>query len=150
MAPMPTITHEHLHKKKSSTAVAAEKVHLLVSVATLGHDHTTVIDQKVHIMGRWTIAAIPAAMLIFALVPLPYGYYTLLRLVVTGCALVLAWFDYQETQGVSIFGAVLIGIGVLFNPIVAVHLSREIWMPIDIGAAAFFTFIGIRLYSRNS
>ena len=38
--------------------------------------------------------AIPAAMLIIALAPLPYGYYTLLRIVVCGASAFLAWQHY--------------------------------------------------------
>lgn len=73
-----------------------------------------------------------------AVAPLPYGYYTLLRLVVALGEGFLAWQVYQAKRaanaGVMTFGL----LALLFNPIVPVHLTREIWFFIDLGAAALF------------
>ena len=38
---------------------------------------------------------VPAAMLLVALADLPYGFYTLLRLVVCGAAVLLAFHEYD-------------------------------------------------------
>ena len=86
----------------------------------------------------WAVWIVPAVALIVALADLPYGYYTLLRITVTICACVLIYTTYQSrgtpTLGVFLFG----GIALLFNPIVPVHLTREIWTPIDIAVAIVF------------
>lgn len=79
-----------------------------------------------------------AGMLLFALAPLPYGYYTLLRIVVT---IFFAWsavvsHDRHHQVLPWIFGL----LALLFNPIVPVYLSRDIWAPIDVGAAALIIF----------
>ncbi|HIL58568.1 MAG TPA: hypothetical protein EYG39_11750 [Rhodothermales bacterium] len=83
-----------------------------------------------------------AALCALALAPLPYGYYTLLRIAVTAAAgygAVLAW----ESEDV----AWAIGLGLLaaaFNPIIPVHLSRGAWAAVDLAAAAALAAAGVR------
>ena len=50
----------------------------------------------------------------------------------------LAYKDYEARNGVSGWAVVLGTIAVLFNPIIPIHLSREIWLPINAVAAAIF------------
>lgn len=74
-----------------------------------------------------------AALLVLALAPMPFGYYTFLRLVVTTVALISAFTFYKEDHvtWAWIFGL----LGILFNPLIQVHLSRDIWMILDLLAA---------------
>ncbi len=81
---------------------------------------------------------VPTAALLFALAPLPYGYYTLLRIVVCAASVLIAYNSFQRVGKVSLGSGVMIGIALLFNPLIPIHLSREIWAPIDIGAAFVF------------
>lgn len=78
---------------------------------------------------------VPAALLLLALLSLPYGFYVLLRLVVCGTAALLTYDEYRLRGEVSGWAMVLAGVALLFNPLVPVHLTREIWAPIDIGTA---------------
>jgi predicted branched-subunit amino acid permease len=80
---------------------------------------------------------VPSVMLIVALAKLPYDYYTLLRLVVTICALVIAAEIYRR-EAISIWLCVFAALALLFNPVFPVHLTRAIWAPIDIGCALIF------------
>ena len=80
---------------------------------------------------------IPAVMLVVALAKLPYGYYTLLRLVVTVCATVIA-FDIYKRDAVSAWFCAFVGMALLFNPLIPVHLTRGIWAPIDLACAGVF------------
>jgi hypothetical protein len=77
-----------------------------------------------------------AVMLIVAVASLPYGYYQLLRWVTCAVAVFIAFKSYgwHKTWAVWLFGA----IAVLFNPIVPIHLTKEIWQPIDIVSAILF------------
>jgi hypothetical protein len=87
---------------------------------------------------------VPAAMALIALAPLPYGYYVLLRIAVCGAAAFLAWTHYNVTRKI---GAWIIGLGliaVLFNPLTPIHLNRDIWAVIDIGAVVVF---GVHYYT---
>lgn len=67
----------------------------------------------------------------------PYGFFTLLRIVVTTASFYLAWACYEQKANkywIWIFG----GIGLLFNPLVPIYLSRETWVPIDLIIGIFF------------
>jgi len=74
----------------------------------------------------WIPQAIAVVMLLLALNPEnPYGYYILLRVV---CCAVFAYLAIQaasrEKQGwVWILGVT----AVIYNPIIRIHLTREIW-----------------------
>lgn len=80
---------------------------------------------------------VPAAMLLGALAELPYGYYTLLRIVVCACCLVILYQAHMVLERtVSVWTVALGAMALLFNPLVRVHLTREIWAPIDVVCAA--------------
>jgi hypothetical protein len=86
------------------------------------------------------IKLITAAMLLFATLQLPYGYYTLLRIVVSiasGLSAVNA-FENNKTGTAYAFGIVLL----LFNPIFPIYLDKETWIPIDIAIGIFFGISG--------
>jgi Family of unknown function (DUF6804) len=85
---------------------------------------------------------IPAVLLLLALFPLPYGFYTLLRLVVTICAGVIAYHHWQSGGKGLAFSMGFVAL--LFNPLIPVYLSREIWAPIDLGLSVFFGVVGYR------
>jgi hypothetical protein len=67
----------------------------------------------------------PAAMLLIALAPLPYGYFMLLRLVVCGAAI---WLAYTLLAGRKWTGPrwVFVAIALLYNPVFRVHFEREL------------------------
>lgn len=71
-------------------------------------------------------------MLFFGVAPLPYGYYTLLRLVACGVFAFAALVAHERKNQVLpwIYGLVAL----LFNPIVKIHLPKEAWVIVDIGA----------------
>lgn len=80
------------------------------------------------------IIYICAAMLFVGAAPLPYyGYYTLLRLVACGVFAFAAFvsFDRKYKTLPWILGL----LALLFNPIIQVHLPKEVWSFIDVGAA---------------
>jgi hypothetical protein len=80
-------------------------------------------------------------MLLAAVGPWPYGYYQLLRLVVCGVGAYFAYSAYQwgKLRAVWVFGA----IAVLFNPLLPVHLPREIWAVIDVLCGVMFLFCSL-------
>ena len=87
-------------------------------------------NQEVQMQSRVPqIAAI--GLLLWALVPYnPYGYYVLLRLIVTGVCLLSAYQAHLRNN-VGIMW-LMIAFAVLYNPIVPVHLTREIWTVINL------------------
>jgi len=90
------------------------------------------------------IPALVAAMMLFvAIAELPYGYYQILRWVVCGSAVYIAYMAYRwdKIWATWIFAF----IAALFNPIIPVHLTKEIWRPIDIICAVLFALSPIFL-----
>lgn len=82
----------------------------------------------------WIPQAVVIGMLLFALRENPYGYYQLMRWVVCAVFAFLAYraIDTSQQDAVPwIFGAVAI----LYNPIIPIHLNREIWSFLNIGTA---------------
>ena len=80
---------------------------------------------------------ISAGLLFIALVDLPIGYYTFLRIVVTIGAIGAI---ISETENGINFWVITFGIIViLFNPIIPIYLNdKYAWMPIDIITAVLF------------
>ena len=76
---------------------------------------------------------VAASMLLLALLPLPYGYYTLLRLFVTLVAGCSAFTAKANNQKVVMW--IMCMVALLFNPVIPISLTREIWAPIDIVVA---------------
>lgn len=85
----------------------------------------------------FTIARIIAiGLLVWALDRHSYGYYKLLRFII--CA-VSAYGAYFSTEIKKIGWAWVFGsIAILFNPIIQIHLGRQIWAIVDLGAATLF------------
>lgn len=76
---------------------------------------------------------IAALMLAAAPASWPYGYYTFLRLVVS---IVCAWHSYESIDRGHTVWFVVFGLAaLLFNPVIPVHLTKEIWLPINLGLA---------------
>lgn len=79
---------------------------------------------------------LPSAMCLIALLPLPYGYYQLLRLVVTGASCFLA-YGLWATGGRA--SPVILGlIAAIYNPVFPIYFVRSIWFWINIGSAILF------------
>jgi len=80
-----------------------------------------------------------AAFLLLATLDLPYGYFTFLRIVVCGVSVFVAYCGYRwgKTWAAVVFGLV----AVLFNPLIPVHLTKDVWFPIDLAVAASFVVV---------
>ena len=83
------------------------------------------------------ILYIPACIALLAILPLPIGFYTIIRIALFGFALWTAFQIYKLSNNMWILFAV---IAVLFNPIVPLYLhDKSIWIILDIlTAIAFF------------
>lgn len=65
----------------------------------------------------------------------PYGFYTLLRIIVFGTTVYLSWLAYRnEKQSWAwVFGF----IALIFNPLIPLYLDRDLWKAIDLIVAVF-------------
>lgn len=75
-------------------------------------------------------------MLLLAIPDLPYGYYTLLRWVITASAIFLVYVASQLEKKFWLFLMAIIAL--LFNPIAPIHLDKETWIIIDFVVAVLF------------
>lgn len=73
-----------------------------------------------------------AAMLFIGAAPLPYGYYTLLRLVAFGVFAYAAYLTHEKKSKALpwVYGF----IALVFNPVVKIHFPKEMWVVVDIAA----------------
>ena len=84
-----------------------------------------------------------AGFLLLGILPLSYGYYTLLRLI--ACA-VFAWAAYVTLENdKALLPWVFIVLALLFNPVIKVCLSKEIWAVIDGCSAIFLLMVSPKL-----
>ena len=77
--------------------------------------------------------------LLLALLPMPYGYYQLLRLIVCGVSIWAAVSTSKTNQTLTIF---YILIALLYNPIFIVHFDRSTWGIINVLTVLFFGYAG--------
>ena len=78
-----------------------------------------------------------------ALLPNPYGYYRLLRVVVCGVSIYLSLKAIEaKRRGLLV---VLLTIAVLFNPVLPIYVDRETWEVLDILTAGILGFAVHRL-----
>lgn len=92
------------------------------------------------------LSLICAGLLFLALVNLPIGYYTMLRIVVTigAAAIVIKEFENGINLWVIVFGL----IAILFNPILPIYFhNKAIWTPIDLICGILFI---VKLFINNN
>ena len=97
------------------------------------------------------IASVISVILLLLAIPAiwPYGYYILLRWIVSLSAVFLLWLAYElkKTFWLFLMGIVVI----LFNPIIPIHLDKETWIVIDFIVAILFlvSIFKIRNYGQR-
>lgn len=73
---------------------------------------------------------------------LPYGYYSLLRVLVCSFA---AWRLLEHWKGLeSLERLFLMVAALLYNPLLRVHLSKPVWTVLDLGFGAAFAWLAFR------
>lgn len=97
------------------------------------------LEKRPHLI----LSLIAAAMLLGALADWPYGYYQLLRFVTCGVSVYIAVlaYNWQKMWALWLFGF----IALLFNPLIPIHLSRDVWQPIDFICAILFVIVALIL-----
>ena len=92
---------------------------------------------------------LPGVILLIApIFSLPYGFYTFLRLAVSVSAIFIIYNSYQTNKGVDVILIIFAIIFILYNPFIPIHLTREIWMPINFITAAIY-FYGFYKVNRK-
>jgi len=78
---------------------------------------------------------IASGLMFLGAAPLPYGYYMLLRIVATGVFVWAAFVAYDRKNQTLpwVYGL----LAILFNPLIKIHLPKELWAVVDIAAGLF-------------
>ena len=79
---------------------------------------------------------VPAAMCLLALLHLPYGYYQLLRLVVTASATFFVVSGWRSKSPVTT--ATFAVVALAYNPVFHLRLDRAVWEWVNIATAAIY------------
>jgi len=82
-------------------------------------------------MTSTAISRIVAAILLFvAIVHLPIGFYTFLRIIVTGIAAYNA-YEARNSEG-KLWLIFFIVAAIVFNPVIPIYLGdKSMWLPVD-------------------
>jgi hypothetical protein len=91
---------------------------------------------------------IAISMLLIGAAPLPYGYYTLLRIVATGVFLWAAFVAHEREHTILpwVYGL----IAILFNPVIKIYLPKELWAAVDIGAGILLLATKSKITKREN
>lgn len=89
---------------------------------------------------------ITAGFLFFGILPLPYGYYTLLRLIACGVFAWAAHISYEKNEATLPW--IFVVLALIFNPIIKVYLPKEVWAIINFCSGLFLIFISKKIQER--
>jgi hypothetical protein len=91
------------------------------------------------------VRIIASALLFIAILDLPYGYYTLMKIAVTIVAGYGIYVFLQKSGKINVI--IFTGVAIIFNPLISVHFEKETWQVIDAIVGSFFL---ISLYYGNN
>jgi len=90
-------------------------------------------------MAMRTLLIVCAIFLFLAVAPLPIGYYTFLRIVVTIGSIAVIISEYRTNNEIGIWIIIFGIIAILFNPIMPIYLyQKSRWMPVDVIVGIWF------------
>ena len=92
------------------------------------------------------IFSFPAVMLFIApIFEFPYGFYTFLRIIILLSSALMIYVCYSYSKGIDLICMIFIVILILYNPLIPVKLSREIWTPINFMTSGVYIWALIRI-----
>lgn len=81
------------------------------------------------------ISLILTVLFFISIFDLPYGFYTFMRILVFILSVIFIFLYYSERGYFSSTLIPVIIIGTLWNPIIPIYLTKDIWVVLDIIAA---------------
>ena len=85
-----------------------------------------------------TINKILSLLLLVAVLPMPYNYYQILRVVVSVGVIYLLAMNWAALD--SLTSGAFIVIAIVFNPVAPIYLSKGTWIILDLMAAGYLFF----------
>jgi hypothetical protein len=91
---------------------------------------------------------IGAVLCAVALLPdLPYGFFVFLRWWVFSACAVVALFSFANDR--SALGISAVALAIVFNPLVKIHLGRDVWWYVDLAMIPFLIFCSLKLHVQR-
>ena len=78
---------------------------------------------------------VPVTLLLLALLEWPYAYYQVLRLVVSVCGVILAYYHYDRVNKLDAIILLLGCMVVVYNPIKGPSFKRATWEIVNVATA---------------
>lgn len=97
---------------------------------------------------NYRVLAAVAALLFLAAAPMPYGFYTFLKIVVFLSAGYMAYQGYLARKS-GIWPWLWGIVAIVFNPVVVITMEKEIWMAVDILTGAVFALVAFRAFQQE-
>lgn len=88
------------------------------------------------------------ALLLIAILEMPYGYYQFLRLALCG-TVVYSLYNDEALRQKDVLKWSLIGMAILYNPIFPIHLTKDIWAMLNLVAAGIAGFAAYTSYRAS-
>lgn len=88
-----------------------------------------------------------AGFLFVGVLPLPYGYYMLLRFIACGIFAWAAYITFKRDE--EIIPWVFVILAIVFNPIIKIHFPKEMWAVIDFCLGLFLVLISGRIQDHG-
>ena len=76
--------------------------------------------------------------LLIGIADLPYGYYTLLRIIVCIVSCITAFIAFGLKKKLWLW--IFIGIVLIFNPIIPIYFNKDTWIILDVVIAGIFGY----------
>lgn len=76
---------------------------------------------------------------------LPYGYFTLIRLLISITSLTIFYAFMKFKKSIFLGAAIIL---IMYNPIIVIHLDREIWKIINSITISYFILIIIYIWIK--
>lgn len=92
------------------------------------------------------VCLVSAVLLLLAPFSWPYGYYQLLRIVITASAIWLATLAHEKSPGLALG---LVVAAIVYNPLLPIYLDRDTWLPINLVTGGLYLFTFIKLKPDN-
>ena len=94
----------------------------------------------------FVLPIIIAVILFISIADLPYGFYTVMRIVVPLLSGLYLFFTYMDNEEFSLMLIPNILIVIIWNPIIPVYLDKETWIGIDVIAGIVEIIVAIYAY----
>ncbi|RCX03548.1 DUF6804 family protein [Marinomonas foliarum] len=94
-----------------------------------------------------TLIYIAAGFLFVGVLPLPYGYYMLLRFIACGVFAWAAYIAFEKNENVLPW--VFVVLAIVFNPIIKIHFPKEMWVIIDFSSGLLLVLVSGKIQENG-